>query len=121
MKIIIKGRLDGLNEYTLANRNNRFGGAKMKGNNEMLISAQLPKLEEPITGKVFIVFCWYEANSRRDPDNIAFAKKFILDAMVRRHILKGDSQRYIYGFHDMFAIDPDNPRVEVIIREVRKQ
>lgn len=120
MQFTIKGRLDGLNEYTLANRNNRFGGAKMKENNELLISAQLPKVNT-IEGKVFIVFHWFEPNSRRDPDNIAFAKKFILDAMVRRHILKGDSQRYIYGFHDMFSIDPENPRVEVIIREVRKQ
>lgn len=89
----------------------------MKERNETLIGAQLPEVTT-YTKKVFIVFVWYEPNKNRDPDNIAFAKKFILDALVRKRILKGDSQKYIQGFHDVIQVDKDDPRVEVIIREV---
>ena len=33
-KFVIQGRLDGLNEYTKANRGNRYAGNKMKKDNE---------------------------------------------------------------------------------------
>ena len=62
-------------------------------------------------------FCWYEKNRKRDPDNICFAKKFILDAMVKNHVLPNDSQKYIKGFRDLFYIDKDNPRIEIFIEE----
>ena len=34
--------------------------------------------------------------------------------------LPGDGWRQIVGFSDKFYIDQENPRVEVVIREVRK-
>lgn len=68
----------------------------------------------PIT----LTFTWYEENRRRDLDNIAFAKKFILDALVKNHTIAGDGWKYVRGYSDCFHVDSDNPRIEVKISEV---
>ena len=47
-------------------------------------------------------FIWIEKDARRDLDNVAFAKKFILDALVNNEILVDDSQRFVQGFSDDF-------------------
>ena len=49
--------------------------------------------------------------------NIAFAKKFIQDALVQCSILKDDGRNYVVGFSDKFDVDKKNPRIEVLIRE----
>ena len=40
----------------------------------------LPRFEHPVT----IDFHWIDRTMRRDLDNISFAKKFILDALVEQ-------------------------------------
>lgn len=117
MKFIIQGRLDGLNDYTRANRSNRFEGAMLKKANEKIVfmalqKAQLRKVEKyPVALKI----TWYEPNLKRDIDNITFATKFIQDTLVRAEILEDDSQKYINKItHEVF-LDRNNPRVEVEI------
>lgn len=116
----IYGRLSGLNEYTRACRTNRYAGAKLKENNEgwvgIAIMQELRGVE--FNDKVKVTYKWYEENKKRDLDNIAFAKKFIQDALVTSGVLKGDGWRYITGFTDEFYIDKENPRIEVTISEV---
>ena len=118
----IKGRLASLNEYTLKCRGNKYAGAKVKKENEAkvgqaaLCSQSMNNVN--ISGKVHITFKWYEQNKRRDLDNIAFAKKFIQDALVELGYLQGDGWQHIVGFTDEFYIDKNNPRIEVLIREV---
>lgn len=68
-------------------------------------------IDEP----VFIQFVWIEKNSRRDPDNIIFAKKFILDGMVAAGILPNDNQKWISGFDECWEINKQKPGVEVIL------
>lgn len=116
MKFTIQGRLDGLNDYIKANRSNRYAGAEMKRRNEELVmlSVRKVKIKQPVK----IAFKWYEKNLRRDMDNIAFAKKFILDALVKKEVLQDDGWKWVKGFTDEFYIDKKNPRVEVEIREV---
>ena len=115
----IYGRLDGLNDYTKACRTNRYAGAKMKERNEASVCNALFVYGVPkVKGKVHITYKWYEKNMRRDLDNVAFAKKFIQDALVSDGVLEGDSWQHIVGFTDEFYIDKDNPRIEVIISEV---
>ncbi len=65
-----------------------------------------------------MIFRWYEEDKRRDIDNIAFAKKFILDALVKTGILPDDSRKWLLSFVDDFP-EPDrsNPRIEVEIEE----
>lgn len=117
----IEGRLNGLNEYILACRTNRFAGAKMKKKNEDYIKRMImfyDELPSTFSGKVHVTFKWYEQTKRRDLDNVAFAKKFIQDALVECKVLAGDGWRHIVGFTDEFYIDKENPRIEVIISEV---
>jgi len=113
MTFTIPGRLPGLNEYTKANRGNKYGGNKLKKDTQQLISYFIPKkqLDTPIR----LIFHWYEKDKRRDKDNIAFAKKFILDAMVNGGCIPNDGWGEIESFEDRFYVDKENPRVMVCI------
>lgn len=114
--ITIEGALPGLNEYTRINRTNRFGANQCKRDAEAIVLLALVRGETPpVAGPVTIHIDWYEKNRRRDPDNIRFGVKFILDALVRNGVLENDSQRFIKGLSDDFYVDPKNPRVEVTI------
>jgi Holliday junction resolvase RusA-like endonuclease len=110
----IKGSLPGLNEYTRACRANRYAGAQMKLQAEEVVGWAIKQSRiKPIDAPVHVSFMWREKNQRRDCDNVAFAKKFILDALVAAGILAGDGRKYVTSFHDRFAIDAENPRVIV--------
>lgn len=114
----IPGQQIGLNEYTGANRSNKYKGSTLKKNIErdmiFAIRAQLGNLK--IENQVQIIYTWFEPNRKRDKDNIAFAKKFINDELVKSEVLKNDGWKEISGFIDRFEIDKENPRVEVEIR-----
>ena len=100
-KFEIKMKLPSLNEYIGACRSNKFLGAKMKKDLEEQIHyfiLTMPRYENPIK----IHFTWVEGNKRRDIDNVAFAKKFILDSMVKYGKLKDDNRNYVYAFTDSF-------------------
>lgn len=119
MRIVINGTLPGLNEYTRANRTNPYAGAKMKREAEDVVRFHLIQQArgKKITSPVRLYFTWYEPTRRRDPDNVASAKKYILDAFVRAGLLPNDTQRWIKGFQDDFGVDRDHPRIEIEIRE----
>lgn len=96
-------KLPSLNEYIKASKVIR--GKWNKGNQmkqdiqDQIIPyfAELPKLNQ-----VAIAFTWVEENKRRDLDNIAFAKKFILDALVKAGKLKDDNRKCVTAFTDNF-------------------
>lgn len=117
MKLIIYGQLVGLNEYTKACRSRSWqAGAQMKKNMETIIKGCiLAQALEPIDGQAELHFRWYEPNKKRDMDNVCFAKKFILDALVSEGIIIADGWRGVKGFTDEFFVDKDNPRIEVDI------
>ena len=60
-------------------------------------------------------YTWIEQNRKRDKDNIAFAKKFIQDALRLAGILKNDGWAEIAGFSDDFQVDPKGYAVIVEI------
>ena len=106
-RFYIPAKLPGLNQYTEANRSDPHVGARMKREAEetvgwAILAARLPRMRVPVR----IRFEWHEcraANGQwRDPDNVASAKKFVLDAMVRQHVLKDDSHEWVAGFADTF-------------------
>ena len=117
--LIIEGSLVGLNEYTKACRTNKFAGAEMKKKTERIITYYINQQlkDVSIKGKARLTFRWYEANKRRDLDNICFAKKFILDALVSNKIIETDGWKGVVGFTDEFFIDKSGYRVEVDIEE----
>lgn len=118
--LIIQGSLPNLNDYTRACRSNKFAGAEMKRKAERIITYFIKQQlkEVHIEGKARLEFRWYEPNSRRDLDNVCFAKKFILDALVNNEVIKTDNWKGVVGFTDEFFIDKTNPRIEVDIEEV---
>ena len=121
-EFIIPFRLDGLNEYTKANRTSAAVGAAMKRKNEAFVLDAIRDaglmgvhFEEPV--KLF--FRWCEQNRHRDLDNIAFAKKFILDALVKAEVLKNDNWTWVQGFTDPFSVVKNiEPCVHVTITTI---
>ena len=104
------------NEYTNVNRKNKFAGARMKKQIQEDISwyiKKLPKFESAVR----IQFTWFEANSKRDYDNVCANKKFILDALVEQGKLKDDNRKIVKGFTDVF-VDSDEWKVILEIEEV---
>ena len=122
MRMIVPGRLPGLNEFINANRSNKHAGAKMKREAEEIISLYIPRwqtYEEPVVVK----FYFYEPNAKRDIDNVSsFFAKVCLDSLVRKKVLRNDSQAYVKGLEYRFFVDKDNPRIVVDIHpwEVEK-
>ena len=100
-KVMICEKLPSLNEYINKCRTNRYGAAQYKRDIEKRILKYFTF--KPIEKPVRITFTWQEENKRRDLDNVAFAKKFILDAMVKGGYLKDDNRRWVTGFVDEFT------------------
>ena len=121
-KLIIKGRLPGLNELIDAERTNKYKAAQLKRNvEEYIIFSARRCLRGKIETPVIMHYLWIEPNKKRDKDNIcAFGRKAIQDALVKAHYLDGDGWKYISGFTDAFEVDAKNPRIEVTFEtEVR--
>lgn len=109
-------KLPSCNDYIRACRSNPHVGAKMKARTEESISLylfRLPKFNKPLK----IGFHWVESSKRRDLDNICFAKKFILDAMVKCGKLKDDNRKCVTAFTDTFSYG-DETKVILTIEEV---
>lgn len=102
MRYEIPLKLPSLNDYVRACRTNKFAGAKMKAQIEQQIGLYLMKMPK-WTKPIKIHFLWVEGSKRRDLDNICFAKKFILDSLVKYGKLKDDNRNYVYAFTDKFA------------------
>ena len=118
-RIEIPFRLPSLNQYINECRKNRYAGAKMKKDVDADIGwyiNTLPKYQKPIK----IHFHWIEENKRRDFDNICFAKKFILDSMVKAGKLKDDNRNYVVGFEDSFEYAKES-KVILEIMEVQDE
>jgi len=114
MKLILPGNLTDLNTYINAERTNRFRGAKIKKDETERVYWECKKQKlKLIDHEQILTFYWYCKDMKKDPDNIAFAKKFILDGMRDAGVLKNDGWKQITGFYDMFFVDKENPRVEV--------
>ena len=115
-KFTILEKLPSLNDYTKACRSNVYYANNMKHKTQNIIfkyARELPKITKPVK----IKFTWVESNSRRDLDNICFAKKFILDALVKANVLKNDTHSYVTGFTDTFQYDKKS-KVIIEIEEI---
>ncbi len=101
VKIEIPMKLPSLNEYIDECRKNKYAGANMKKKVEKDIRIFINKSPNYIK-PINIHFHWVEENKRRDLDNVCFAKKFILDSMVKAGKLQNDNRNYVTGFTDTF-------------------
>ena len=117
-EFIIAGRMPGLNEYTKKNRNNWHAGARMKRRETERAAwsakaAHVPQFHKPVR----ISFLWVEPNRRRDRDNVAFAKKFILDGLKDAGIIRDDGPDYVVDLVDEWDYDKEYPRIVVTITD----
>ena len=111
----IRMKLPSLNDYINLCRANRYQSADFKRQIEKDIGYYLKPLKH-FKKPVIIHFVWIEKDMRRDADNIAFAKKFILDAMVKSRKIQDDSRRYVTGFTDTFKQGKET-KVQIIVTE----
>ena len=120
---VIKAKLPSLNDYISACRANKYAGAKFKqeveevvgwGIKQAISAGKLKRTEDPI----IVHFVWHEKTKRRDADNIASAKKYILDAMQTFKVIPNDNRKYVKGFTDLI-IDDTEDFVEVELEAVK--
>lgn len=120
LKIVLQGEYTDLNSYSTAERTHRHKAAQIKrhetrrvwADTKSQMNSQGLRIENY---PVKVHFDWFCTNRKKDPDNIAFAKKYLLDGMVEADLLPNDGWNQIAGFSDDFHIDKENPRVEVTI------
>jgi len=119
LKIIIKGELPDLNTHLSAINHNRFIGAKMKKEaTELVVWIAKKYVTRKLLPPYHITFNWYCKDKRKDPDNIIYAKKFILDGLQVAGVIPQDTWNTISGFTDNLFLDKENPRIEVIIESL---
>jgi len=113
-KIHIPVKFPSFNEYIDECRTHWRAGAKVAKKYKSLsagyILQQINKdirLSGGIDKPVILHFTWHEGNRKRDKSNVAYAKKFIEDALVSVGILKDDGADYVDGFTDKFEYGSD--------------
>lgn len=115
-RLVIYGELCDLNTYINKERANKFMAAKIKREetDRVIAECMIQKLK-PIDKPVTVDIEWVTKNLRKDLDNVAFAKKFILDGLVKAGVIEGDGRKHVTGFSDTCNVSKDNPRVIVTI------
>lgn len=117
----IQGTMPGLNDYSDAERKHRQQAAKMKREQTEYV-ALLAKTQLPVfTRQINLTFVYREKKRNRDKDNIAFAKKFILDGLVMAGRIPNDTWAWIGDWTEAFVVEPKNPGITVIINEVKEK
>lgn len=109
-------RFPTLNEYIDCERGSTIAAAAMKKKCTEQVKEQcLSQQIESVKGKVALLFEWH-SSTRHDPDNVAFAKKFILDGLQAAGVLENDNRKFIGTMADEIVND-DNDFVIVHITE----
>lgn len=117
IKLTIPGRLPTTNEINAAhNTQNRYAYAKMKKDYTALVQIHAQKLK-PVKKADFTI-TFYCKDRRIDKDNYLGGLKFIFDGLVKARVIENDGWNQVGEIIPKFAVDKDNPRVEITITEV---
>ena len=101
-------RFPTLNEYIDCERGSTIAAAAMKKKCTEQVKEQcLSQQTESVKGKVDLLFEWH-SSTRHDPDNEAFAKKFILDGLQAAGVLENDNRKFIGTMADEIVNDDDD-------------
>lgn len=120
-KIVIPLPLTDLNKYITKERGHpRAGSAEKKKNTNKcaLFVTRAMQLGVKFDFPCRLKFTWIISDKRKDPDNIAFAKKYILDGMVNAGFMENDNMNYIEGFSDHFIVDKKQESRVIVEMEV---
>lgn len=107
----VDGPMPGMNEMIAAAKGARGTGrlySLMKREwtdkvAEICIATEIHK-PGPFKGRVILDFTWVERDKRRDPDNVAAARKFVLDGLVQAGVLSGDGWRHVSAWNDRWRV-----------------
>lgn len=98
-------RFPTLNEYIDCERGSTIAAAAMKKKCTEQVRVQcIEQSIPPVVGKVDLLFEWH-SSTRHDPDNVAFAKKFILDGLQLAGVLENDNRKFIGTMADEIIQD----------------
>lgn len=98
-------RFPTLNEYIDCERGSTIAAAAMKKKCTEQVKEQcLSQQIQPVNGKVDLLFEWH-SSTRHDPDNVAFAKKFILDGLQLAGVIENDNRKCIGTMADDIISD----------------
>lgn len=86
-----------------------FAGTRSIG--KALIFKSLHRVEQPVIVNIH----WHDWTKKRGVDNIASAKKFILDVLVQKGVLVDNSRKYVKkNCHEIIDDKEDYVVVELI-------
>ena len=114
-QFFIPGPMPGMNDIV---RKQHFIYSAMKRKWNRTIGLCMTQAHLKPMQRVSVAFTWVERNTKRDPDNIIAAQKFILDCLVVNGVLPEDGWANIAGLSHAFQIDATNPGVWVELQEV---
>lgn len=101
-------RFPTLNEYIDCERGSTIAAAAMKKKCTEQVKEQcLSQQIQPVNEKVDLLFEWH-SSTRHDPDNVAFAKKFILDGLQAAGVLENDNRKFIGTMADEIIQDDED-------------
>ena len=121
IKLVIPGELPTMNEIINKAKTHWSEYKKMKDNCNEIITYMCQQQEIPFFHAVRLKITYYRKNMMYDPDNLSAGKKFILDGLQEAGCIKNDGWKEIKGFQESWEVDKENPRTEVIIKEVEHE
>jgi Holliday junction resolvase RusA-like endonuclease len=113
-KFTVPMQLPGLNEIIEAAKSHWSVYREMKKTYQEAVEWTAKRIAP--FDRAYLDITWFEPDRRRDLDNIAAGKKFILDGLQAIGKIENDGWKQIAGFTDTFEVDKQDPRVEVKIR-----
>jgi Holliday junction resolvase RusA-like endonuclease len=118
MNIFIPGEFTTANEYIAATNANRYEGAKIKKieTNRVMRECHFQRIPPISVYPVALIFTWIRISKRSDPDNIAFAVKFVLDGLQKAGVLKQDTWKSVSAIIHQFKIDKNDPGVLIEVK-----
>lgn len=101
IKFTIDAELPGLNEFVNSQRHNKYSGAALKKKFTMICGLAAKKIKKKLKKdtQYSLILNWTTKNNKKDPDNIYFGVKFILDGMVNAGVLQNDNRKFIKNIH----------------------
>ena len=120
-KLVIPGELPTLNEMIDEAKTHWSNYSEQKKDHTSIVAWEAIKCKLPYIPAVKLEITYIRRDRSYDPDNIAAAKKYILDGLVEAGVLENDGWKQIKGWAEDWDVDKDNPRIEVVLINIQKR
>ena len=119
IKYTLAIKLPSLNDFLSKTKKSHFLGNAMKQSIQNDICWQIKQQGiKKAKKKVDIYINWFEANKRRDKDNVISSTKFLADSLVNLGIIKDDGWQYVGQYYPKVYLAKDKKyRVEIELKE----